>query len=93
MAHVLVDETKYFSLASGGLTKVTGPAPVPTPPGATVLTEAQYNTQHASMLASNDAHWANVKSQEDAGMEADYNALIAAGIPAASAARLSGHNP
>ncbi|MFD0628522.1 hypothetical protein ACFQ2K_43795 [Streptomyces sanglieri] len=65
---------------------------MPSPAGAVEITEAEYNEGVAAIEAANAAKVAEeAAAQERARM--DYEALIAAGIPPETAARMSGYNP
>ncbi|MFE6494838.1 hypothetical protein [Streptomyces sp. NPDC057748] len=66
----------------------------PPPAGAVEITEAEYNAGVAAIEAANAA---KVAEEEEAAAQErarlDCEALIAAGIPPETAARMSGYNP
>jgi hypothetical protein len=93
-----VDKTLYYRLASGALRAVTVTVAdedqqVPPPAGATELTEAQYAEQLAALEAANAQLVADRRAAETAAKQAAYEALVAVGVPEASAAQLSGYSP
>lgn len=100
MIHELLDEEPviteaFFRRASdGALMRRTGQNTVPaTPAGFDVITEAQYAVYLTDAEADQAAAEQAVAVAEALSAQADYAALVAAGIPAATASRLSGHTP
>jgi hypothetical protein len=55
------------------------------------VTEAVYLLQRAEMDTTRQARLEAIREEENTGMRLDYEALLAAGIPAATAERLSGY--
>lgn len=90
-----MDETIYYLLAGGGYASVTvtGDAEYDPPPGATVISQAAYELGVAQVEAANAAYVAGLREAEQQAAQDDYEALVAAGIPEATALRLSGHVP
>lgn len=89
-----MEQTYYYQYPDGSIVSVVASGTEPTPPeGATVLTKADYDTavtQHEQARQQRDN---DTKAAEAANARSDYDALIAAGIPEATARRLSGHTP
>jgi hypothetical protein len=92
--------TRYYKLADGTY-GVLQSMPAPNlPAGATEVTKAEYDAEIADRKAMVDQ---KVQDNVDAASAAaltneaqaadDYAALVAAGIPAATASRLTGHTP
>jgi hypothetical protein len=74
-----------------GTIEITGgDDPVLDKPGEFV-TEAVYLLRRAEMDTARQVRLEAIRLEEADGMLADYEALVAAGIPAATAGRLSGH--
>lgn len=63
---------------------------VQVPEGAQLLTEAEYEERVQQWQEDNDAHVAALKAADRARQTEDYEALIALGVPDATARRLSG---
>ena len=93
-----MDRTIYYRFADGSVAEkvVTVPAEdtVVTPPeGATEITKEQYDTELAAIEAANAAALAETQAADRARQREDYEALLAAGIPEATARRMSGYEP
>lgn len=85
--------TGYFKVtATGALIERVTPDGVPAdaPPGTTQLTQTQYNTELSAINSAKASARAAVQTAESNNAQADYNALVSAGIPAATAKRLTG---
>ncbi|MFJ8852381.1 hypothetical protein [Streptomyces sp. NPDC102437] len=92
------EETYYYRHADGSYSTVTvtgeGPIPEPElPEGAVAITEADYNEGVAAVEAANAEREAQERAAEQERCRVDYEALIAAGVPPETAARMSGYNP
>ncbi|MCY0957756.1 hypothetical protein [Streptomyces sp. H27-H5] len=61
------------------------------PEGAVEITEAEYEAGSAAVVAGTEARREAESVALLDGRRADHDALIEAGLPAATAARLSGH--
>ncbi|MEU0059081.1 hypothetical protein [Streptomyces sp. NPDC006334] len=87
---------RYYQLPNGGLGQMewTGGEVAPDlPEGATELTAAQYAAAYALWEQARADRLAADAAARAQAAQADYDALIAAGIPDATAQRLSGHTP
>jgi len=69
-----------------------GVAPAPVT-GGRAVTEAEYTSALAAIQQANAEQASQVQATETANAKADYDALIAAGLPAATARRLSNYTP
>lgn len=86
------EQTHYYRYESGrySMRTTTGEGPVTSPDGATEITQQEYEAGVAALEA------ASQESRDEAAAAAqvlaceDYAALIAAGLPEASARRMSG---
>lgn len=91
----MAEVTQYFRTAGGVLAsrKTSGDAeePQPLPEGATELTEEEYGAELADVEAARQEHAEELVAADEANQRADYDALIAAGVPEATASRLSGY--
>ncbi|MFF2964216.1 hypothetical protein ACFVT1_36235 [Streptomyces sp. NPDC057963] len=91
-----MDETYFYRHADGSYSTVTvsgiehSPAP---PEDAVEITEAEYNEGVAAIEAANAQQVAEQEAAAQERARQDYEALIAAGIPAETAARMSGYTP
>lgn len=82
----------YFDFgASVAKATYEGNVTVPTPAGATVITQAAYNTKSASIKAASAAAGDAARTAQTQNAADDYAALVSAGIPVATAKRLTGH--
>ncbi|MEU1852936.1 hypothetical protein ABZ499_27635 [Streptomyces sp. NPDC019990] len=92
----MAEATLYYRTAAGVLASrtVTGDqAELPAlPEGATPLTEAEYADALADVEAQRHAYVEQLAQEAEANQKADYQALRAAGIPEATARRLSGYS-
>jgi hypothetical protein len=91
-----VDETTYYYRHDNGgyeVVTVTGDAEYVPPAGAVEISQAEYEAGVAAVAAHNDAHLADLRDADRQTALADYQALIAAGIPEETARRLSGYTP
>ncbi|TDC27659.1 hypothetical protein E1211_28990 [Micromonospora sp. 15K316] len=82
---------RYYVYPDGSysmLTLVGGAGVVP--PDATEITQAEYEAGVAAVNAANEALAEQQLADDRALAEADFEALVAAGIPEATARRLSG---
>jgi hypothetical protein len=91
----MAETTLYYRTAGGLLTsRVISGEDVETPrvpEGATVLTEAEYAEALAAVQAERAAYAQQLTETDQANQEADYSALIAAGVPDSTARRLTGY--
>ncbi|MGA5202808.1 hypothetical protein [Streptomyces variegatus] len=91
----MADVTLHYRTAGGVLASrtVTGddPQAPQLPEGATPLTEAEYADALADVQAQHAAHVQQLTQEAETNQSADYEALRAAGIPEATARRLSGY--
>ncbi|MFE4796248.1 hypothetical protein ACFRFL_14295 [Streptomyces sp. NPDC056708] len=89
-----MDETHFYRHADGSYSTQTfsGIEHSPTPPeDAVEITEAEYNEGVAAIEAANAQKAAEEEAAAQERARLDYEALIAAGIPAETAARMSGY--
>lgn len=68
-----------------------GDGPTALPDGAEEISHAAYLDEVAVLAAARDEHRAEMREAAREASRADYDALIAAGLPEASARRMSGH--
>lgn len=86
--------TIYYRMANGAVSErvVEGvEGPIAPPPGATEITAEEYQQGLAEWEAAREARRAEVQAAEAAEAKQAYEDLIAAGIPEATARRLSGY--
>lgn len=87
-------ETTYYALFEDGsasrMTSTTGEEPPLSKPGRYV-DEAAYEERQAQLAAAREEHVAALLAADEERTRADYEALRAAGIPEATARRLSGY--
>ncbi|MDH6489669.1 hypothetical protein [Streptomyces sp. SAI-127] len=85
-------QTFYYEHPDGSLTERTTTAAEPVhPEGVTLLTEADYTTKLAAAEAALEQQHADTRAAETAAKESAYEALLAVGIPEASARQISGY--
>ena len=90
------ETTLYYKFLDGSVAEQTFQAsgvivdPEP-PPGAVPITAAVYATLKAALDQATEVLVATLQQAEQAVKGEDYAALIAAGIPAATARRLTGY--
>lgn len=91
----MAETTQYFRTADGVLAsrKTTGDTeePQPLPDGATALTEEEYEAALLDVEAARQEHAEELVATDEANQRADYDALVATGVPEATARRLSGY--
>lgn len=63
------------------------------PDGAEEITHSAYLDAVAVLATARDEHRAEMREAASEASRADYEALITAGLPDASARRMSGHTP
>ncbi|MYX39055.1 MULTISPECIES: hypothetical protein [unclassified Streptomyces] len=84
----------YWALyedGSAGLIKTTtGEEPVLTKPGQ-LVTEEEYTAKFEELRAAHEAHVAQLQAEDEQRTREDYDALIGAGVPEATARRMSGY--
>ncbi|MFI2300190.1 hypothetical protein ACH5AL_15305 [Actinacidiphila glaucinigra] len=84
----------YWALyedGSAGLIKsTTGEEPVLTKPGR-LVDEAEYTSRAEELKAANEAYVAQLQAEDEQRTREDYLALRAAGVPEATARRMSGY--
>lgn len=61
------------------------------PAGATAITEADYNQKMVDRQTSHETAVTAFQVSREESTQTDYDALITAGIPETTAARLTGH--
>jgi hypothetical protein len=90
----MAEQTFYYEYPDGSLAeRVTTAAEPVHPEGVTLLTEAEYASKLAAAEAAQEQHQADIRAEETAAKQAAYDALIAVGIPEASARQISGYWP
>lgn len=87
--------TIYYRYANGAIgVKTTSGDDAGTPPdGAAVITQAEYEQDSAAIVAGYTQLDEQREAEQQADAHDDYDALLAAGIPEATAQRLSGYQP
>ncbi|MFB7496104.1 hypothetical protein ACFC09_15655 [Streptomyces sp. NPDC056161] len=91
-----MDETIFYYLNPDGavsLRAYVGVDEITHPQDAVILTREEYESRLAAIEAQHEAEAAATRDQEQAQKRADYEALITLGLPAESAARISGYTP
>jgi hypothetical protein len=91
-----VEEQSFYYLypdGSVGARTVIGVDEVTHPDGVVLLSREEYDTRLAAIEAQREADAAEIRQREETERRTDYEALLAAGIPEATARRLSGHTP
>lgn len=84
----------YYKLPDGSFGRQTSSTgPVELPDGAVIITEAEYLELLAAFEAERARRAAETAAAELAQAKADYDVLIALGVPDATARRMSGYNP
>lgn len=83
---------RYFRSPAGSIGEITESHQgiTPLPEGAVELTEQEWQQEMADWQAAKDAHVADLRAADAARQQEDYEALRAAGLPEATARRLSG---
>ncbi|WP_326768687.1 hypothetical protein OG978_32855 [Streptomyces sp. NBC_01591] len=91
----MADRTFYYRHEGGSYSvrTVNYEGEVAPPDGAVEITEAEYTEGVAAVEAANAALEAEQRAAEQERFRVDYEALIAAGVPPETAARMSGYNP
>ena len=91
----MADVKQYFRTSDGVLaSRTTSGAvdePAPLPEGATLLTEEEYTAELAAVEAARQEHADDLVAADEARTREDYLALRAAGVPEATARRMSGY--
>ncbi|MDX2643465.1 hypothetical protein PV341_07730 [Streptomyces sp. PA03-1a] len=80
----------YEDGSAGRVQSTTGEEPVLTKPGR-LVDEAEYNEVFEALRAANEAHLAQLQAEDEQRTREDYEALRAAGVPEATARRMSGY--
>jgi hypothetical protein len=90
-----VEEQAYFyRYADGSLVRIDATNTVPQPPeGAVEITQAEYEAGIAAIEQQRQQDLEATQAAELAAAQDAYNALIAAGIPEATARHLSRYTP
>lgn len=93
-----MDKTIYYKYADGSVaertvTVVSEDQVVPVPDGATEITKDEYDAALAQIEQDNAAAEAAAEAADMERRRQDYEALLAAGVPDATAQRLSGYEP
>lgn len=92
----MAETTLYYRLPSGAFAQRTvdgDELTVALPDGAVEVTAAEYETGVAAIREANAAATAEQQAAARQAQQADYDALLAAGIPETTARRLSGYTP
>jgi hypothetical protein len=90
----MAEQTFYYEYPDGSLAeRVTTAAEPVHPEGVTLLTEAEYASKLAAAEAAQEQQQADIQAEETAAKKDAYDALIAVGIPEASARQISGYWP
>lgn len=88
------EATTYYVLFEDGsaslMTSTTGEEPPLAKPGRFVDRE-EYETRKGEIRAAREAHVADLQAEDEQRTREDYEALIATGVPEATARRLSGY--
>ncbi|GAB2327903.1 hypothetical protein AB0N20_22525 [Streptomyces griseoincarnatus] len=91
----MAEVTQYFRTSDGVLaSRTTSGAvdePAPLPEGSTPLTEEEYTAGLAAVEAARQEHAEALVAEDTANTRADYLALRDAGVPEATARRMSGY--
>ncbi|WP_413752613.1 hypothetical protein NRF20_13060 [Streptomyces sp. R-74717] len=90
------EETHFYRHADGSYSSQTYggyEGTIEPPEGAVEITEAEYTEGVAAIEAANAQKAAEEEAAAQERARQDYEALIAAGIPPETAARMSGYNP
>lgn len=80
----------YEDGSAGRVQTTTGEEPILTKPGRFV-DEAEYTAVFDALRAANEAHVAQLQAEDEQRTREDYEALRAAGVPEATARRMSGY--
>lgn len=85
--------TIYYQYEDGSVAHrvTTGGAKPATPEGATEISEEEYRAALAAIEDANRERAEERRAEEQARAKADYEALLAAGIPEETARRMSGY--
>ncbi|MGW3736689.1 hypothetical protein [Streptomyces sp. NPDC005148] len=75
---------------SSGRVESTNGEPTLTSPGR-LVSEAEHQARVDELKAANDAHVAEIQAEDETRQREDFDALVASGLPEASARRLSGY--
>jgi hypothetical protein len=86
------EHVRYYRTPGGAIGEIreSHPGSTPLPEGAVELTEQEWQQEMADWQAAKDAHVADLRAADAARQQEDYEALRAAGLPEATARRLSG---
>jgi hypothetical protein len=90
------ETTLYLRYADGSVAQMVNTTPaddIPVPDGAEVITAEEYATAKAAITEANAARAAQLEQELQTKARADYDALVAVGVPQETAARLSGYTP
>ncbi|AXE76020.1 hypothetical protein [Streptomyces atratus] len=85
----------YYRYADGSVSEreYSGDGEPDVPEGASEITQQEYEEAKAALDAEQAEHVAAIDAEAQERARQDYEALIAAGIPPETAARMSGYNP
>lgn len=83
---------RYFRSPTGSFGEITESRPgiTPLPEGAEEISAEEYAAALQQWQAQKDAYIADLKAVDAARQQEDYQALLTAGLPEATARRLSG---
>lgn len=86
------EHVRYYRTPGGAIGEIreSHPGSTPLPDGADELTAEEHATAIQQWQADKDAHIADLRAADAARQQEDYEALRAAGLPEATARRLSG---
>ncbi|MGW1352849.1 hypothetical protein ACWCQE_26805 [Streptomyces sp. NPDC002409] len=89
------DRTFYYRHEGGSFSTrtVNCPGEITAPEGAVEITEAEYAEGVAAVEAANAQIVEEQRAAEQEQRRTDYEALVAAGVPPETAARMSGYEP
>ncbi|MDX3237197.1 hypothetical protein PV392_16265 [Streptomyces sp. ME03-5709C] len=80
----------YEDGSAGLITSTTGQEPVLTKPGR-LVDEADYTSVFQTLRVANEEHVAELQAEDEQRTREDFEALIALGMPEATARRMSGY--
>ncbi|WP_405893671.1 hypothetical protein OG272_15580 [Streptomyces sp. NBC_00104] len=95
LAHAVPLSTHFviYEDDTTGLIETTGEEPPRLSRPGRIVPEERYRGRLAELEAEHAEHIAQLEAEDLARTRGDYEALIAAGVPAATASRLSGYAP
>lgn len=92
-----MERTFYYRHEGGGYSTrtvvVEDGTEVPPPAGAVEISQSEYRDGVAAVESAHAEYVAGLEEADEVRARADYEALIAAGIPEETARRMSGYRP